>query len=456
MRVFHGLESKLSRGAAILYGLQHVLAMFVGIITPPLIISGALGLDVANTAFLVSMSLFASGITTFIQVKRMGPFGSGMLSVQGTSFTFVSPAIQAGMAGGLPLILGLTIICSPIEMLLSRVIHVVRRLFPPIVTGSVVTLIGISLIKVGMTDMAGGFGAADFGSLPNLGMGFFVLLMIVLLNRFGRGYIGTVSIALGLVAGYLLSALLGRVDFTAVGEAGWLTLPRPLKYGLAFDPVYLMPWVIGYVITTIESIGDLTATSQVSGEPVTGPVFIKRLEGGILSDGAGSLLAGFFNSMPNTTFSQNNGVIGLTGVASRRVGLAVAGLLALLGLFPKLAALISVMPQPVLGGAIVVMFSMVAVAGLRIIHHEGMTSRSEFILAITLALGLGVEMVPEAVAAIGKIQTESSFLNAMLPGLQALMQSGLAVAAVTSTLLNLILPPERSELPETASKEEND
>lgn len=172
MRVFHGLESKLSPGAAVLYGLQHVLAMFVGIITPPLIISGALGLDVANTAFLVSMSLFASGITTFIQVKRMGPFGSGMLSVQGTSFTFVSPSIQAGMAGGLPLILGLTIICSPIEMLLSRVIHVVRRLFPPIVTGSVVTLIGISLIKVGMTDMAGGFGAADFGSLPNLGMGF--------------------------------------------------------------------------------------------------------------------------------------------------------------------------------------------------------------------------------------------------------------------------------------------
>ena len=173
MRLVHGLESKLSPGAAVLYGLQHVLAMFVGIITPPLIISGALGLDVATTAFLVSMALFASGLTTFIQVKRLGPFGSGMLSVQGTSFTFVSPAIQAGMAGGLPLIIGLTIICSPIEMLLSRMIHVVRKLFPPIVTGSVVTLIGISLIKVGMTDMAGGFGATDFGSLPNLGMGFF-------------------------------------------------------------------------------------------------------------------------------------------------------------------------------------------------------------------------------------------------------------------------------------------
>ncbi|HNS80448.1 MAG TPA: nucleobase:cation symporter-2 family protein [Kiritimatiellia bacterium] len=456
MRLVHGLESKLSPGAAVLYGLQHVLAMFVGIITPPLIISGALGLDVATTAFLVSMALFASGLTTFIQVKRLGPFGSGMLSVQGTSFTFVSPAIQAGMAGGLPLIIGLTIICSPIEMLLSRMIHVVRKLFPPIVTGSVVTLIGISLIKVGMTDMAGGFGATDFGSLPNLGMGFFVLLVIVLLNRFGRGYIGTVSIALGLIAGYLLSALLGRVNFTPVAEAGWLTLPRPFKFGIAFNPVYLMPWVIGYVITTIESIGDLTATSQVSGEPITGPVFIRRLEGGILSDGAGSMIAGIFNSMPNTTFSQNNGVIGLTGVASRRVGLAVAGLLTLLGLFPKLAALISVMPSPVLGGATVVMFSMVAVAGLRIIQHEGFNPRSEFILAITLALGLGVEMVPDAVAAIGKIQTDHSFLNAMLPGLQALMQSGLAVAAVTSTLLNLILPSEPSGSSPTDPQAGND
>ncbi|MGD9874123.1 MAG: nucleobase:cation symporter-2 family protein [Kiritimatiellia bacterium] len=444
MRLVHGLESKLSFGASVLYGLQHVLAMFVGIITPPLIISGALGLDVANTAFLVSMALFASGLTTFIQVKRLGPFGSGMLSVQGTSFTFVSPSIQAGMAGGLPLIIGFTIFCAPIEMLLSRVIHVVRKLFPPIVTGSVVTLIGISLIKVGMTDMAGGFGSPNFGSLSNLGMGFFVMMVIVLINRFGKGAVGTVSIALGLIAGYVLSALLGRVDFTAVGEAGWLTIPRPFKYGVAFDPVYLMPWVIGYIITTIESIGDLTATSQVSGEPITGPVFIKRLEGGILSDGAGSLIAGIFNSMPNTTFSQNNGVIGLTGVASRRVGLAVAGLLTLLGLFPKLAALISVMPKPVLGGATLVMFSMVAVAGLRIIQHDGFNPRNEFILAITLALALGVEMVPDAMACIGRIQTGSPFMKTMLSGIQAIMQSGLSVAAVTSTALNMILPAEES------------
>ena len=172
-----------------------------------------------------------------------------------------------------------------------------------------------AVITLGMTDMAGGFGSPDFGRLSNLGMGFFVMMVIVLLNRFGKGAVGTVSIALGLMAGYVLAAVLGRVDFAPVSEAGWLTIPRPFKYGVAFDPVYLMPWVIGYIITTIESIGDLTATSQVSGEPITGPVFIKRLEGGILSDGAGSLIAGIFNSMPNTTFSQNNGVIGLTGVA---------------------------------------------------------------------------------------------------------------------------------------------
>jgi len=446
-RPFFGVDDRIGLLTSFLGGVQHVLAMFVGIVTPPLIVGGAIGLDTAATAFLVSMSLFASGLTTFIQVRRMGPLGSGLLSVQGTSFTFVNLSIQAGCSGGLPLIFGMTLVAAPVEMILSRFIHFARRLFPPIVTGSVVMLIGISLIKVGISDLAGGYGAPDFGSFPNLALGFGVMAVIVVLNRFASGFVSSVSIALGIVIGYLAAAILGMVDFSPLGSAGWLVVPRPLKYGLSFDFRYLIPWVIGYFITTIESIGDLSASSYVSRQPVEGPVFIRRLEGGILADGVGSFLAGLLNSMPNTTFSQNNGVIGLTGVASRRVGYAVSALLVLLGLFPRLATLITVMPKPVLGGATVIMFAMVAVAGLRIVYADGIDPRQEFILAVTLAVGLGVTMVPDLFASLDKVACSSPLLNVGLSSLSAILQSGLASGAIAATLLNLILPAGRKGKP---------
>lgn len=427
-RPFYGLDEPMSVPRALLFGVQHVLAMFVAIVTPPLIVAGALRLPPTQSAFLVSMALFTSGLSTVIQVRKLGPFGSGMLSVQGTSFTFVPLATQSGAAGGLPLIFGLTMICAPVEMLVSRFIGVARRLFPPVVTGSVVMLIGLSLIKVGMTDLAGGFGAPDLGAPHNVGLGMLVLVSIVLVHRFGRGVMGSMSVALGLLIGYLVAALCGRVDFEPVGQAPLLQFPTPFLYGLAIDPVYLIPWVVGFLVTSIESIGDLTATSAVSREPVEGPVFLERVKGGVLGDALGSLLAGAFNALPNTTFSQNNGVIALTGVASRAVGIAVGCLLMILGLFPKLAALISVMPKPVLGGATVVMFAMVAVAGLRIVSRGGLTPRNELILAISLALGLGVTWVPEAVAGLPVWEP-----------LKIVLGSGLAVCAVVATLLNLLL-----------------
>jgi NCS2 family nucleobase:cation symporter-2/xanthine permease XanP len=442
MTPFYELGAKTGLATTLLYGIQHVLAMFVGIVTPPLIIAGALRLGLAETAFFVSMALFTSGITTFMQVKRLGPVGSGLLSVQGTSFTFVPLAIQSGQAGGLPLILGLTLAASPVEMVLSRFIGLARRLFPPVVTGSVVMLIGMSLIEVGITDLAGGVGAPDLGSPANLALGAFVAATILVLHRFGGGFLRTSSIAVGLVAGYLLAIALGRVDLGEAETAGWTMLPLPFQYGLAFDPVYLFPWIIGYFVTTIESIGDLSATSAVSREPVEGPIFIRRLQGGILADGLGSLIAGVFNSLPNTTFSQNNGVIGLTGVAARRVGFAVAGILISLGLFPKLAALIGLMPRPVLGGATIVLFAMVTLAGLRIVASSGWTRRNELILAITLSLGLGVSMVPEWVGNLDQ-STEHVVATVFLSSVKVVLESGLVVGAITATLMNLMLPRER-------------
>lgn len=438
--MFIGLHESIRFRTALLCGIQHVLSMFVGIITPPLVVAGALGLPISHTSFLVSMALFTSGLTTFIQVRRFGPLGSGLLSVQGTSFTFVPVAIQSGAAGGLPLILGMAMATAPLQMLLSRFLEVARRCFPPVVTGSVVILIGISLIRVGMRDFAGGLGVEDFGHPRHLMMGGLVLVTIILLHRFGRGFAATIAVAAGIAVGYIAATLLGWVDFTAVREAGWFVTPRPLYFGVSFDTALLLPWLIAYFITTLESMGDITATSEVSHEPVAGPLYFQRLKGGVLADGLNSIIAGFFNALPNTTFSQNNGVIRLTGVASRRVGFAVAAWLMALGLLPKFAALISVMPKSVLGGATVVLFATVAVAGLRIVFRDGLSIRNELILTVTLALGIGVILVPDAVSNLSIYTGEHRLLLLLQNLAESIAQSSIAVGAFAATTLNLALP----------------
>lgn len=394
--LLYALDARPPLLETLVIGLQHVLAMFAGVVAPALIVGGRLGFAVEEMTFFVGMALFASGVSTYVQVRSFGPVGSGLLSVQGTSFTFVKAAVLAGQAGGLPLILGMSIAAAPAEMIISRVYGRVKRLFPPIVTATAVTLIGLSLVKVGMTDVAGGFAAKDFGSPQNLGIAFFVLLMVIVLNRFGPGFLRAGSIMLAIMSGYLLAACFGRVDFAAVGQAAWVTLPRPLKYGLAFDWNYLLPWMLAYLVTSIETVGDLTATSLVSNQPISGERYRQRIAGGTLADALGSIFAALFNSLPNTTFSQNNGVIQITGVAARRVGYAVAGFLVLLGLSPKVGALVAIMPKPVLGGATLALFGMVAAAGIRIASMTPLGSREMLILAIGLGTGLGVESVPEA------------------------------------------------------------
>ncbi|MBI3926951.1 MAG: purine permease [Armatimonadetes bacterium] len=435
---FYGLEEPIPVSTAMMLGLQHVLAMFVGIVTPPLLVSSALELSLEDTAYLVSMSLFTSGITTYVQVHRFGPVGSGMLTVTGPSFVFVPLAIQTGAAGGLPLIFGSSLLGSVIPILVSRWLTLARRLFPPLVTGTVVMLIGFSLVQVGFAEMAGGFGAPDFGSAANLSLGLLVALTIVILQRVAGGYVRTISIAVGLAVGYFAALAAGLVDLGPVGEAGWFHAPRPLHYGMTFNALYLVPWLVGYMAVALECIGDLTATSQVSREPVEGPIFLARLKGGLLSDGLGCAFTSLFNAMPKTTFAQNNGIIALTGVASRRAGVAAAALLVLLGLFPKLSALVSVVPRPVIGGATVLMFAMVAVAGLNIVISDGFTARNQFILAVALAFGMGVEMVPQAVA---HLVPESA--DGWLPvSLRILLESGLAIGALTAMVLNLVLDEE--------------
>lgn len=440
-RRFIPVHARLSLLQIVLFGFQHVLSMFVGIVTPPLVVAGALGMGVDDTSYLISMALFASGIGTLVQTHGIGPVGSRMLCVVGTSFTFVPVAIAAGQAGGPAMIFGLTALCAPVEVFISRSLGSLRKWFPPIVTGTVVTLIGCSLIGIGMTDLAGGFGAKDLGAPINLALGLGVLAVILWLGSWRQGGYASISIGAGLILGYAVALALGLVDLGAVSKAPLVRIPQPLKYGLDFDPILILPWAIAYLVSALETIGDLTATSQVSQEPVDGPVFQERIEAGIAADGIGSLLAGAMGSLPTTSFSQNNGVIKLTGVAARSVGYGVGGILILLALFPKLGALLSLMPKPVLGGATVLMFATVAVAGINIAVGDNMTARKEKILAVSLALGLGVSMTPGATAQLVELS------NPILRSVGVLAQSGLAIGTLTAVVLNRLLPTDPDHEP---------
>ncbi len=437
--LLYGLDDRPPVGEAIFVAFQHVLASFVGIITPPLIIGGALGLEPADMGYIISMSLFVSGVATFIQCKRLGPVGSGLLSLQGTSFAFLGPIIGVGTAtiadgsspqDALALIFGLCFFGAFVEIFLSRFLHLASKVITPVVSGTVVMIIGLSLIKTGIFSLAGGAIALQnetFGSWQNLGLGGLVLLIIVIMNMTGNRYLRMGAIAIGLGVGYLVSIAIGRVDFSSLSSLPFVRIPIPFRYGMNFNFTAFVPFVLLYFITAIETIGDLTATSAVSRQPVKGSLYMRRIKGGVLGDGVNSLLAAVFNTFPNTTFSQNNGVIQMTGVGSRYVGFFVAGIFALLGLLPVVAGLFQVLPQPVLGGATIVMFGAIAVAGINIIASAEINRRSLIIVAVSLALGLGVVYSPEILAD-------------KHPLIKNVFSSGISTGGLTAILLNWLLP----------------
>ncbi len=398
--LIYGIEDRPPFKDALFAALQHLLAIFVAIITPPLIIAGALKLDVEKTGFLVSMSLFASGVSTFIQCRRIGPIGAKLLCIQGTSFSFIGPIIATGMVGGLPLIFGVCMAAAPVEMIISRTFRYMRNIITPLVSGIVVLLIGLSLIKVGIVSCAGGFGAMDngtFGSWENLSIAGSVLLSVLFFNRCSSKYLRMSSIVLGLCLGYGFAFALGKVDMSALNPSMLMSfnIPQPFKYGLDFNVSSFIAIGLVYLITAIEATGDITANSMISGLDIKGEKYMKRVSSGVLADGFNSLLAGVFNSFPNSIFAQNNGIIQLTGVASRYVGYYIAAMLVLLGLFPIVGAVFSLMPDPVLGGATLLMFGTVAAAGIRIISSQNIGRKETLVLAVSLALGLGVELMPD-------------------------------------------------------------
>ncbi len=424
--------------------LQHLLAMFVAVITPSLIICQSLGVPADQTNTIISMSLFASGLASFIQIRTFGPIGSGLLSIQGTSFNFLGPIIGAGLAlkaGGADIepmmaaIFGPILVASSAEILLSRVLQFAQRIITPLVSGIVVTLIGLTLVQVGLISMGGGYAAmadGSFGSLDKLALAGTVLAIIVLLNRAHNPYVRVASIVIAMLVGYVMAYLMGMVNTDNLAETQFIALPIPMQYGLGFDWSLFIPLVLIFLITALEAIGDITATSEVSGEPVKGPVYMKRIKGGVLADGLNSALAAVFNSFPNSTFSQNNGVILLTGVASRYVGYFIAGMLVLLGLFPGVASFVQLIPEPVLGGATIVMFGTIAAAGVRIISRVDLDRRAILIMARSFSMGLGIAQKPE-------------ILQFMPEFIKNLFSSGVAAGGITAIVLNLLLPEVRRD-----------
>ena len=427
--LIYGLNDRPPLRETLFAALQHLLAIFVAIVTPPLIIAGALELDLETTGFLVSMALFASGVATFVQCKRIGGIGAGLLCIQGTSFSFIGPIITAGLTGGLPVIFGVCMAAASVEMLVSRVLKYMSRIITPLVSGIVVTLIGLSLIKVGVTACGGGAAAqADgtFGSFQNVGLAALVLVLIISFNRSSNRYLRMSSIVIGLMVGYVVAWFMGMVDFSSVESYGGFNIPVPFKYGLSFDWSAFIALGLIYLITAIEAYGDITANSIISGEPVEGEVFVKRASGGILADGFNSMLAGVFNSFPNSVFAQNNGMIQLTGVASRYVGYYIAGILIILGLFPAVGLVFSLIPEPVLGGATLLMFGTVASAGVRIIASQPIDRKATLVIALSFALGFSVELVPEILCQLPQTA-------------QNIFSSGITTGGLTAIISNALI-----------------
>jgi len=434
----YGLNDVPPPAKSALAAVQHVLASIVGIATPSLIIGGALGLG-AYTSYLIAMAFFVSGIATFIQCKKIGPVGSGMLSLQGTSFAFLGAVLAAGFAvkgkGGTPedilaMIFGLCLVGSVVEIVLSQFLDKLKRVITPTVTGIVITIIGLSLIKSGFTDFAGGARAGeDLGKPIYLLLGAFVVAVILVMTFVGKPMLRISAIMIGLIIGTVVACFLGLVNWSSLGSAQLFALPIPFKYGFDFDFVLFIPIAFLYLVTAIETSGDLTANSVISGEPVKGDLYMQRIKGGVLGDGVNSAIAAIFNTFPNTTFSQNNGVIQMTGVASRHVGLWAGGFLLLLGLFPVVGSFFLIIPKPVLGGATLVLFSTIAVAGVRILASQEMTLRRVYIMAVSFGLALGVTLVPEATQHLPSL-------------LKQVFATPITLAGLSAIFLSLVIPEE--------------
>ncbi|MGE7605797.1 nucleobase:cation symporter-2 family protein [Peribacillus frigoritolerans] len=404
-------------------GLQHVLAMYAGAVVIPLIVGGALGLTAAQLTYLVSIDILMCGIATLLQVWKNKFFGIGLPVVLGCTFTAVSPMIAIGTQYGINSIYGSILASGLIVIIISKFFGKLARFFPPIVTGSVVLIIGITLIPVAINNLGGGQGAADFGDLSNVALGFGTLLFIIFMYKFSSGFVRSISILLGLLVGTFAAFFLGKVDFSSVVSATWLHMPHFFYFG---TPTFNVTAIITMTLVAIVSLVESTGVYYALGEITDKEISEDDLARGYRSEGLAIMIGGLFNAFPYTAFSQNVGLIQLSGIKTRNVIYTTAFILIFIGFVPKIGAFTTIIPSSVLGGAMVAMFGMVVAAGIKMLSKVDFTSQENLlIIACSVGMGLGVTVVPEIFA-----QIPESF--------QILTENGIVAGSLTAIFLNIV------------------
>ena len=426
-------DYELPMGPRVTLGVQHVLAMFASNVTPSIIIAGAAGFAFgsADMVFLIQMAMLFAGIATLFQTIGFGPVGARLPVMQGTSFAFVPIMIGVVKSSGMAALMGSVIVAGIFHAVLGTFIGRIRHWFPPLVSGMVITTIGLYLIPVGIRYAAGG--AADFqvnnpnwGDFSHWSLALVVIIVALGCKFFTRGLTSSAAILIGLFAGYLVGIATGAVNFGSVGKAAWFAIPMPLKYGLEFNIVAIIGMCLISIVSAIETVGDISAIAKGgAGREATD----KELAGGTYADGLGSALAGVFGGLPNTSFSQNVGIVSMTGVMSRGVVTIGAIFLIICGFVPKIGAVVSSMPIEVLGGGVILMFGMVVSAGVSMLSTVNWSRRNMMILATSLSVGLGLQAVPKSMQHLPDM-------------LGMLMTSGLLPVAVLAVVMNLLLPED--------------
>lgn len=411
----------------VVLGVQHVLAMFAGNVTVPIIVAGALGSTVDEKVFLIQAAMFVAGVATLVQTVGLGRVGARLPVVQGTSFGFLPIAIPIAKSAGLGAVFGGAIVCGIIQVILGYFMNSLRRFFPAVVSGTVVTTIGIMLLPTGIKYAAGGAHIPDdFGAIHHWGLALLVMAIALVLHQFVKGFFAAASILIAIIVGYLVAIPMGMVDFARVASAPWFEAPTPLAYGLDFPMAAVIGMTIMAFVTTMETVGDISGITMGGAQREPSK---RELSGGVMGDGLGTVFGGLFNALPNTTYSQNVGLVAYTGVMSRHVVTYGGVFLVLAGLFPKLGAIVGVMPNAVLGGAAIVMFGMIVAAGIKLLASCQLNRRNMLIIALSLSAAIGLAQVPEALASLDG-------------NLAIVLKSGVVPAGFVSLLLNLILPKE--------------
>ncbi|WP_440771176.1 uracil-xanthine permease family protein [Natronorubrum sp. DTA28] len=434
----YGLDDRPPWPKSLLLGLQHVAVMIVPATAVAFIVAGDVGLSVADTAYIVQMVLLFSGLATVVQAYTVGPVGARLPIVMGSSFTFVGAAVTIGIDYGMAAVFGAILVTGfAVEGLIGWQFKRIKPFFPPLVTGLVVVIIGLYLIPVAMDYAAGGVGADDYGALHNIGLAALVLAIAVGLNLFTRGIARLLSILAGIAIGYVVAVAFGLVDFSPIGEAAWVAVPSPTRFGFEFEPIAIVVFAFLFLVSAMETVGDMSGVTAAEGRNPTD----KEFRGGLFNDGLLSSIGAIFAAFPITSFSQNVGIVNFTGVMSRHV-VGISGvILAILGLSPKVGAAVTTIPSAVFGGAVLLMVGMVAASGVRlIVLHTDLDRRNMVIVAVSLGLGLGVATTPEALSGLPNA-AETFFGEPVI------------MTALSALLLNTFVPGEQSPLFDTPADE---